>query len=483
MSRHLLGGVLLLAGVVFLLFSNNLLPWSLLHSLLSLWPLLLVAWGINLLLSNTPLRGGGTVLLILLLVGLVGTALYARTTFDEQRSHDLGGVFSINNNRMMIGSMQLWYGKTESGLMESGSHDWPEEAERYHATINFGAGTLQLGASDDEDKLLEIHSSETMPHAQPQVQITPGSTAEIDLSGNAMWGFHTRRNQWELAFNGRHPAEFDIQTGAAESQLDFSRIKLKKLTLRVGAASSTVRFGSQVDKLVAEIEQGAAQTTIVVPDDMGVTLNYEGGLSSLDLPRDFRRDDEDRSLYESANLSTASNQLQLTVRSGVGSVKIIRHEATSGEEDNDQDDAETGLAFTRIMSGPQAPYELAPDDTELILFNQDQSLTDNIFDRFHRPRDYTEDNLVLFLLQGEQSTGGYRIRAEKITREGDTLIVETDLTTPRRQDLVTQSETSPYDMVAIPFDEIGPFSGSLTILLVNEETGETVLERVYEKTE
>lgn len=64
---------------------------------------------------------------------------------------------------------------------------------------------------------------------------------------------------------------------------------------------------------------------------------------------------------------------------------------------------------------------------------------------------YFTDEKILAVLMGEQPTGGYAIRLNKIDQAGGTLIIETVEKAPKPGDMVTQAFT--YPMVIIQLKE------------------------------
>ena len=71
------GIILVLLGVILLLQTFNVLPWGLWGSLWRLWPLLLIAIGLNIILSrvNVWLAGGVVIAIWILLMALAAVIL------------------------------------------------------------------------------------------------------------------------------------------------------------------------------------------------------------------------------------------------------------------------------------------------------------------------------------------------------------------------------------------------------------------------
>ena len=86
---NILGPVLLIAiGVVLLLNTLGILEWSVWLTIIQLWPVLLIAAGLDLLLGR--FSAWGSLLAALLVVGVLGAALWLGTT--DQAQGDAGLV-------------------------------------------------------------------------------------------------------------------------------------------------------------------------------------------------------------------------------------------------------------------------------------------------------------------------------------------------------------------------------------------------------
>jgi len=58
--------------------------------------------------------------------------------------------------------------------------------------------------------------------------------------------------------------------------------------------------------------------------------------------------------------------------------------------------------------------------------------------------------MVIAVFQGQQSTGGYEIEIEKVVRTKENLKVYISETVPDPSDIVTQALTSPYHLIKLP---------------------------------
>jgi hypothetical protein len=203
--------------------------------------------------------------------------------------------------------------------------------------------------------------------------------ADVSLGGEHKEGEHKRTwfatdsfkgANWSLRFSDAIPISFDIELGVGKAQLDFSGLQVKDFNLSTGASevdlsfdqpnkssidnmniesgvskftgrnlgnanfkrfkfqggvgSYTLDFSGKLESEVdVDVEVGLGVVTIVVPKNVGAKVIYEKNwVSRLDCDRDFHLTGDDQ--YTSENYSSSSGKMNITVQSGLGSVKITR---------------------------------------------------------------------------------------------------------------------------------------------------------------
>ncbi len=181
--------------------------------------------------------------------------------------------------------------------------------------------------------------------------------------------FHT--DEWYVQLVQGIPLSLDVELGAGKSNFDFSGLTINDLKISTGASSSKLRFDeknsgeirtlrieSGVSKFTArnlnnanfqtlefeggvgayvldfggelnreervDINVGLGAITLLIPRNVGVKVKYEDNwFSNLSL------DDEDfvrrkKGYYESTNYVNAEGKMNISIESGLGSVKIKR---------------------------------------------------------------------------------------------------------------------------------------------------------------
>jgi hypothetical protein len=201
--------------------------------------------------------------------------------------------------------------------------------------------------------------------------------SEVRSSDGGDGGVHVnadinfKADEWYVELAEGIPMSLDVELGAGKSDFDFTGLIINDLTISTGASSSKLNFGemntgeiknlkieSGVSKFTAnnlnnanfrrlefeggvgsyvldfggelkrdvkvDINVGLGAMTIIVPKEIGLKIKYEDSwLSNLSLDDDeFVR--RKKGIYESENYSNAEGKMDISIESGLGSVKIKR---------------------------------------------------------------------------------------------------------------------------------------------------------------
>lgn len=234
--------------------------------------------------------------------------------------------------------------------------------------ILFGAGDLEIKAGED-DELFSGRFKYNVEEWEPEITYDDDLLVIRQGSSDEDWGFPTdegARNEWDLAFSPEVPLEIDLRIGAGEGELDFSGLQLEGLDIELGAGDFTAYFGepNEVEMRDLDIDAGASKLQIIdvgnaspkrmavrggvgnitleltggwansasidvttgvgsltlrVPDNVGVRVDVEGGLSNIDVSGLHRSGDA----YVNDAYGEAEVELDISVKTGVGQVNLI----------------------------------------------------------------------------------------------------------------------------------------------------------------
>ncbi|MYC05659.1 MAG: hypothetical protein F4X57_00495 [Chloroflexi bacterium] len=299
-SRRWTGGfplfaVLLIAlGGLLLMQTTGVLSWNLWAIIWRLWPILLIAIGINIILGA---RMPWVASVLIAAVLAVGIALAA-----------FSGAFTINGFR--------------NGTEEIGSfHELLGETESVGVNINFGAGELRLDSLPPGSPNL-VEADFQGREAEVSVNRFERSAA-LDISnGDFDFGFLRINDRaiWDVSLSPSPTMFLDLNAGASEMTLDLSRLKVHDLSIDAGAADIEIVMPSDTGNVNADIDIGAADLIIIIPEGVGARIDADTAAGSLSIDQGRFRKQGD--FYLSPDFEVLANRIYLSIDSGASSVEI-----------------------------------------------------------------------------------------------------------------------------------------------------------------
>ncbi|HEY71886.1 MAG TPA: hypothetical protein G4N99_01275 [Thermoflexia bacterium] len=242
-----------------------------------------------------------------------------------------------------------------------------EDDEPVAVELAFGAGDLEIEAGAS-DQLFSGHFRYNVEQWEPEVTYAAHVLTIEQGGADEEWGFPTgnTRNEWELEFSPEIPLDVNLQVGAGKGNLDLTGLQLVKLDLDLGAGDFSVQFGEpngaemgdltldagasrlevvgignaspemiKVQGGVGNIDldltgdwsrsadvrvtAGVGALTLRLPDDVGVQVDVEGGLSNVNASG-LERDGD---TYVNAAFGEAEVELRIEVTTGVGTLHLI----------------------------------------------------------------------------------------------------------------------------------------------------------------
>jgi len=240
-------------------------------------------------------------------------------------------------------------------------------AESATVEVLFGVGELELEAGVS-DQLFSGHFRYNVERWAPEVTHEDGVLTIAQGSTEADWGIPTgnTHNGWELAFSPEIPLKMNFDIGVGDGELDFTGLQLTELDLEIGAGDFEVRFdepnGAEMSRLMLDagaskleilgighagpeqmtvqggvgsitldftgtwpnsadvkVVAGIGSLTLRLPDNVGVQVETEGGLTNVEVSGLRRTGDA----YVNDAFGETETELRIQVTTGIGSVKLI----------------------------------------------------------------------------------------------------------------------------------------------------------------
>lgn len=295
-GEGLAGAVFLLGlGIVFLLGNFGYLqlnPW---YVLLTIWPILLVAIGIDILVGHR--RTWWTTLLgFFVILAVMAGALW------------LAGV-GLPGGQVVTGD------QIEFGL---------QGATRAQVQILPSVGTITLDRLENSAALLTGIVPASTPNQKILQEFTKsGEVARLKLesSGTQFFFPTARQNEstWKLELTPTVPVNLEVNFGAGDGTIDLSGLQIPNLNFKMGVGLATITLP---DKGIvnAKIEGGVGTITILVPAGTAVLLNADTALVARSLPAGYLK--QGQNAYVSPNYDSAENKVILDVGLAIGTVTI-----------------------------------------------------------------------------------------------------------------------------------------------------------------
>jgi hypothetical protein len=290
----LVGPAILVAlGVVFLLNNLGYLGWGVWDTLLRLWPVLLIAIGLDLLIGRRSILGSA--LVVLLLLAALGAAIW-------------------------------WTGFWLPGGMAIASETISQPlgaARRADIDIGMGAGRLQVGPLAESDNLIEGMIAKSSGEQVLQDFSMSGNSATFKLHSRAAWAFPFRerrgeRIEWSLLLNRDIPLRLHIDTGAGQAMLDLARLQVADLDVNTGVGQTTLTLPQQ-GQVQARINGGIGETVVIIPARMAARIEATTGLGQVNVIGNYQRNGK---ISISPDYEGAANRVDLIVNGGIGSITI-----------------------------------------------------------------------------------------------------------------------------------------------------------------
>jgi hypothetical protein len=302
--------VLVSAGVLLLLSNLGYLPGDSWNLLWRLWPLLLIALGIDVLIGRRSLVGAiiSGILILMLLGGAILIVLFAQ------------------NIPAMSQSLQ-----DSEWQMEH--VEYPiDGAESASITIDWTSLPGQLAAVTDSPNLIEADVSyrgELIFDADRR-----GSRVAVELDtalyGPVLWpslpgGFGERaERRWDVGLSPDLPLELWLDVGSGSCTFDLSALQISGLFIDGGSGSMDLSL-PPTGSYEIEIDGGSGSMDIVLPQSVGAQVDLDAGSGSFSPDGRFRLVAGERGgdgVWETESFDTAEHRVRFAIDQGSGSLSI-----------------------------------------------------------------------------------------------------------------------------------------------------------------
>jgi hypothetical protein len=309
--RHVFWAFILIAiGILFMLNNFGVLEFGF-RTLWSLWPLILILWGISILPIEDWIK-------IIALAGVL-----ALTVIFFNRISERSSWFHFHNFR---------------GFSDG---DW-EFDEDSTTTYNYqpqnlsvpfdsltGKGELRLDAAAGNFDLQGVTSdflsfNKTGDIGNYSLTTTnDGVRKRINLSLEKSGIRHTvSENKVEIKLNEKPSWNLDFDIGAAEIMMDLRDYRIDTTTIDAGASSINIKIGDKNPLTVMTFNAGASSIKVEIPKESGCQIKSESFMISKEFDGFTKKGD---GIYQTANFTTGKNKIYLTIKTAISKIEILRY--------------------------------------------------------------------------------------------------------------------------------------------------------------
>jgi hypothetical protein len=287
--------ILIGLGVVFLLNNLGVLAWSVWEVVFRLWPVLLIAVGLDFIIGRRSVWG--SLLALVLILAILAGALW------------LSGVG--------VGTGQVVSGEEVSQALGG--------ASRAKVVIKPGAGRLHIEALSESASLVDGVIRLGRGERVRRDFAVEGQTATFTLRsegatfGPSIGGWGDER-VWDLGLNPDVPLQLEIGLGAGQSDVDLTGLTVDDLEMGMGVGQTRVTLPDE-GRFQAKIDSAIGETVVVIPTGLAARIRFSTALASRHLPAGYQRQDD---TYTSPGYGSADDRVDLEVGLAIGSV-TIRH--------------------------------------------------------------------------------------------------------------------------------------------------------------
>jgi len=283
-NRAMWGLLLIIAGILWILVTAGSVQMDIMGSVRTLWPVFVVAFGINLMMKKDarPLR---TLVWILAAVVILGYALYLGAYGDSQ----------YDGHRVDV-------------------YEYREGMEYAKLELDAGVADIRIKATDSE--LAKISSD------------INGIRSSYESGSESIIRYRQRWRPVDLNTRGHFNADLsravkwnlEINTGSADGIVDFSGFPMKTCEINTGVCDIRFVAGSLQDETTIRCNAGTVTISISLPEGTGIRIESNAAINDVNgngisLIKRGR-------YYESTNFDSSDRVVNMYINGGTADITV-----------------------------------------------------------------------------------------------------------------------------------------------------------------
>ena len=162
-----------------------------------------------------------------------------------------------------------------------------DKAKELQLELNLGAGELNVEKGADEwvDGSIDYNQDKLKPEVSYKLKGDKG-IGVIEQENKGLLdkiNIGELKNVWNLTLTDEIPLDLRVNSGASDTNLDLKGLNLKELDVNAGVGDITIDLGGKWNEgFDAALALGVGQSTIILPNDVGVKIESSKGIGTAD---------------------------------------------------------------------------------------------------------------------------------------------------------------------------------------------------------
>ncbi|TPV96957.1 MAG: hypothetical protein B7733_02085 [Myxococcales bacterium FL481] len=191
-----------------------------------------------------------------------------------------------------------------------------EDVTRLAVKAEVASGELRIAAGECD--LAEVSVSKSGVNARPQVHFDRDNGAGRLVLVEKGRARRAASSSWDVCLSRAVPTALAVSVGAGESVLDVGELDLRILDVSVGAGQIDLDLSGLQRPLQADIQGGVGSISIDTPPTLGVRVDADRGIGSLDVSGLRETDDG----WVNDAYRDDATALVLDINVGIGSIEV-----------------------------------------------------------------------------------------------------------------------------------------------------------------
>lgn len=318
LNKLLWGIFLILLGGLLILENLNLIDFYWVD-LLSLWPALLILWGVSIL----PVKSGWKALVSLLVI--LVSLTYAlqdnsgnRLWFDKSK-HSIEFNFDADDE----GPSKKEVSDTLGGKMDFQREQFPFDSAMTNAKLKFdGAAGIFTISDTCHNFLFDFKKKGNIGQYEINHETDNGIyNVDIELKNKTIRG-RNNFNEAIIKLNNNPIWSIDLNLGAAEANMDLKHFKIENIEVDGGASDIEITLGDLYKKTNIDVKAGASNLILRIPESSGCEVRFQTFLAGKDLEGFIK---ESGKIFHTPKYKQKEHLITVLVEAAVSNFKVVQY--------------------------------------------------------------------------------------------------------------------------------------------------------------